>query len=108
MPGLLNAESTLTDRYQTTVPSAVRSALSLKKHDKIRYTVQSDGCVVLERAGDDSNDPALVAFLDFLAQDIANHPARLHAFDASLKDRLQSLVSGVDLDLDAPLSPDDE
>ncbi len=33
---------------------------------------------------------------------------RVVAFDASLKDRLQSLVAGVDVDLDAPLSPDDE
>ncbi len=33
---------------------------------------------------------------------------RVVAFDASLRDRLQSLVAGVDIDLDAPLSPDDE
>ncbi len=33
---------------------------------------------------------------------------RVVAFDASLKARLQSLVAGVDLNLDAPLSPDDE
>ncbi len=33
---------------------------------------------------------------------------RVVAFDASLKDSLQSLVAGVDIDLDAPLSPDDE
>ncbi len=33
---------------------------------------------------------------------------RVVAFDASMRDRLQSLVAGVDIDLDAPLSPDDE
>ncbi len=33
---------------------------------------------------------------------------KLVAIDASMKDRLHSLVAGVDVDLDAPLSPDDE
>ena len=39
---------------------------------------------------------------------IESEANRLLAFDASLRDRLQSLVAGVDVDLDAPLSPDDE
>jgi len=36
----LKLESTLTDRYQTTVPNAVRHALKLGKCDKIRYLIQ--------------------------------------------------------------------
>ena len=32
----LEVESTLTDRYQTTVPQTVRRALRLGKRDKIR------------------------------------------------------------------------
>ena len=35
MPATLEAESTLTDRYRTTVPDAVRRALQLRKRDKI-------------------------------------------------------------------------
>ena len=35
MPATLEAESTLTDRYQTTVPETVRRALRLGKRDKI-------------------------------------------------------------------------
>ncbi|WP_206165702.1 type II toxin-antitoxin system PrlF family antitoxin, partial [Citrobacter braakii] len=37
MPATLEAESTLTDRYQTTVPETVRRALRLGKRDKIHY-----------------------------------------------------------------------
>ena len=35
----LEAESTLTDRYQTTMPETVRRALKLGKRDKIHYTM---------------------------------------------------------------------
>ncbi|MFK0571220.1 type II toxin-antitoxin system PrlF family antitoxin [Endozoicomonas sp.] len=56
---LLVAESTLTDRYQTTVPDTVRKALGLGKREKIRYTIQLDGSVLLSRADSDDSDPAL-------------------------------------------------
>jgi len=46
----LEIESTLTDRYQTTVPDAVRRTLKLRKRDKIRYVVRPDGAVLLTRA----------------------------------------------------------
>ena len=32
----LEVESTLTDKYQTTIPDPIRKALNLKKRDKIR------------------------------------------------------------------------
>ncbi|WP_051077043.1 type II toxin-antitoxin system PrlF family antitoxin [Scytonema hofmannii] len=40
---IICVESSLTDRYQTTVPDAVRKILGLSKRDKICYTIQSDG-----------------------------------------------------------------
>ncbi|WP_111656890.1 type II toxin-antitoxin system PrlF family antitoxin [Isoalcanivorax indicus] len=109
MSATLEVESTLTDRYQTTVPETVRRALKLGKRDKIHYTIRPGGEVVLTRAeapGDE--DPVLGQFLGFLAADIARHPERLQAVDAGLAQRLQSLVSGVEVDLDAALSEDDE
>jgi len=109
MPAALQVESTLTDRYQTTVPETVRRALRLGKRDKIYYTIRSVGEVVLPRVaagGDD--DPALVPFLGFLARDISEHPERLQAVDADFAQRIQALVGGVEVDLDAPLSADDE
>ena len=109
VPTPLEAESTLTERYQTTVPETVRRALKLSKRDKIHYTIRPDGEVVLSRAVPrEDDDPALEQFLRFLAQDIAGHPERLQSIDVGLVQRIQSLVAGVEVDLDAMLSADDE
>jgi antitoxin PrlF len=109
MTSVLEAESRLTDRYQTTVPAAVRKALSLGKRDKLRFVVQPDGQVVLTRAvDDDGDDPALGRFLDFMAADITRHPERLQALDADLSRRMERLVGDIDLDLNVPLVDDDE
>src|SRR4051812_7763601 len=101
MPNNLEVESTLTDRYQTTIPETVRRALRLDKRDKIRYTIHPTGEVVLTRAEDsEAADPVLGRFLGFLAQDIANHPERLQGIDAGLAQRIQTLVGNVEIDLD--------
>ena len=105
---LLITESTLTDRYQTTVPGAVRKALHLGKREKIRYTIQSDGNVLLSRADINDEDPVLGSFLSFLASDIQKHPERLRAATPELVSRIQGLVDSVDFDLDAPLDEEDE
>lgn len=105
---LLIIESTLTDRYQTTVPDAVRKALHLNKREKIRYTIQPDGNVVLSRADKEESDPALGSFLTFLANDIQDNPQRLQAATPELASRIQSLVGDIDVDLDASLDDEDE
>lgn len=105
----LVAESTLTDRYQTTVPDPIRRVLNLGKRDKLRYSVQPDGAVILERAApENAEDPVLGEFLAFLSRDIEARPDRLRAFDGILRERIQALVGHVEVDLDKPLSPDDE
>lgn len=109
MASTLEVESTLTDRYQTTVPETVRRALKLGKRDKIHYSILSDSAVLMTRAARAKDeDPVLIPFLDFLARDIARHPERLQAVDTGLVQRLQALVGGVEVNLDAPLSADDE
>nr|WP_306264073.1 type II toxin-antitoxin system PrlF family antitoxin [Pararhizobium sp. IMCC3301] len=100
--------SKLTDRYQTTVPRGVRKLLNLRKGDQLCYRHDADGRVYLEAAGPAEGDPALGAFLNLLEADITAHPERLTAFDGGLRNRLQALVGGSDVDLDAALSPDDE
>ena len=107
MPATLEAESTLTDRYQTTVPETVRRTLRLRKRDKILYVIRPSGEVVLTRASD-ADDPVLGQFLGFLAHDIATHPERLQSVGSPFVQRVQSLVGEVEVDLDAPLSADDE
>ncbi len=107
-PTLLQSESTLTDRYQTTIPDAVRTVLGLGKRNKIRYTIQSNGQVILSKANQTEDDPVLEPFLTFLARDINNNPQRLQAISSDLVDRVQSLTANVEINLDAPLSDGDE
>jgi antitoxin PrlF len=106
MTFVLEAQSRLTDRYQTTVPASVRKALSLKKRDTLRFVVQADGQVVLTRVveRDSDDDPVLGRFLDFLAADMAKHPERLQALDAKLAERMDDLLGDMDVDLDATLA----
>lgn len=110
MSTVLKAESTLTDRYQTTVPETVRRALRLEKKDKIRYTITANGEVLLSRVEkvEVPDDPVLGRFLHFLAHDIASSPERLQAVDAGLVKRLRMLTKDVELNLDSPLAEDDE
>lgn len=104
---IIESESTLTDRYQTTVPEAVRRALHLGKRDRIRYAIEADGRVVLTRVESPVEDAALVAFLDFLTDDLVAHPERVSAIDQALLARLGELTEGVHVDLGAALPPDE-
>ncbi|PIV35338.1 MAG: regulator [Lysobacterales bacterium CG02_land_8_20_14_3_00_62_12] len=109
MAATLEVESTLTDRYQTTVPATVRRILRLGKRDKIHYTIHPGGEIVLTRVdAPEVDDPVLGQFLGFLARDIASHPERLQAIDSDFVQHLQSLTGGIEVDLDTPLSADDE
>jgi antitoxin PrlF len=102
------SESTLTDRYQTTIPAPIRNALGLQKGDKLFYSIQTEGQVVISRAEPTENDPILEKFLNFLAQDIEQNPHHIQAIGTDLVSRVQSLVADVEVDLDAPLSDEDE
>lgn len=105
----VEAESSLTDRYQTTVPETIRRVLKLGKRDKIHYLVRPSGEVVMERARvDDEEDPAFRPFLNFLAHDIQAHPEKLRSLSPEFVQRVQALTKDVEIDLDAALSPDDE
>ena len=107
MSATLELQSTLTDRYQTTIPEAVRRALKLDKRDKIRYAILPDGEVQLTRVTD-GDDPLLGEFLAFLSKDIADHPEQIRMLDAGLKATMDKLTGGLVPDLDQALSPDDE
>lgn len=84
MTTALEVESTLSDRYQTTVPKAVRRALCLSKRDNIHYIIRPGGEVIMSRAEASEDDPLLGQFLGFLARDIARHPERQQAVDSRL------------------------
>ena len=102
----LMEESTLTSRYQTTVPAAVRRQLNLNKGDRITYQAEGSGRVYIEAASEP--DPALAAFLDYLETDIARHPERIEPIGRPMVERMQELVGEIEIDLDARLPAEDE
>ena len=109
MNHVLEIESTLTDRYQTTVPETVRRMLHLEKRDKLRYKIMADGTVLLSRAAStEESDPALVGFLHFLANDIKARPHAVRALGKSQHARARALIGDVKVDLEAKLDPADE
>ncbi|MEM9924751.1 MAG: type II toxin-antitoxin system PrlF family antitoxin [Cyanobacteria bacterium P01_D01_bin.50] len=102
----LQAVSTLTSRYQTTIPEKVRTTLGLAKGDRIKYTI-ANGRVILSPAKEEE-DPVIGEFLNFLAQDMSQNPQHIEAIGSDLLNRTKSLVDDVEFDIDAPLSEEDE
>lgn len=102
---IMEAESTLTDRYQTTIPEPIRDALHLEKRDKISYVVDDTGRVTMTRAQPD--DPDITQFLNLVVEDIKNNE-HVYAISPALQKRAQKLIADVDIDLDAPLADKDE
>jgi len=104
MSSNLEVESTLTDKYQTTIPDAIRQALKLKKRDKIRFALKSDGTVTLNRASPaEEDDPLITEFLQFLAEEMASHPERIRALSPALVKRARALTKGIKVKLGSPL-----
>lgn len=102
-------DSTLTDRYQTTIPASVRRALKLKRRDRIHYVIRTNGEVVLTRAGNaSSQDPVMASFLAFLERDLQEHPENIRPVTASTFVEAERLTAGIEVDLDEELPEDDD
>jgi antitoxin PrlF len=77
------AESTLSDRGQTAIPSSIRNHLGLAGGGKIAYEIDEEGRVVIsakpntDDAASFESDPALRSFLAWLENDIQQHPEQL-------------------------------
>jgi antitoxin PrlF len=80
----------------------------LSKKDKIKFVIQPNGSVMLSRVEPIESDPVIDSFLAFVANDMQEHPEKLQALTASMRDRVEVLTAGIELDLDAPLSDEDE
>ena len=106
MPTSTLFESTLTDRYQTTIPKVVRETLGLGKGDRLKYSIDSGKVSIVRADAREENDPILEEFLDFLARDMKEHPKRIRAIDSHFAQRISSLVQDVRGDLDQPLEDD--
>ena len=99
----LMIKSSVTERFQTTIPKGVREALGLSRGDTLTYEVRGSEIVMRRSAIEDSVDPALLGFLELLERDIATHPDRLQPVPDDLVERARALVRDVEIDLDAPL-----
>jgi len=99
MPALLEEVSTITAKGQTTVPKAIRQALGVDYGGRIAFRVDENG-VTVHRADAEETDPAIDAFLNFLARDIERRPEALSALSPALAVRLAELTQGVAVDLD--------
>ncbi|MNC03808.1 putative regulator PrlF [compost metagenome] len=71
-------------------------------------SIRPDGDAGLAHAEVSENDPVLQLFLHVLERDIAANPERLQAVDARLLTGINLLVDGIEIDINAPLSADDE
>jgi antitoxin PrlF len=54
------------------------------------------------------NDRELCEFLTLLEDDILSNPGKLIALDSTLQVSLDSLIGAIDVDINSPLSADDE
>jgi antitoxin PrlF len=97
--------STLTDKYQTTVPKPIRRVLGLNKRDQLAYRVSSHGEVVLVRRAkeDEHVDPVVSGLLDLIESDMATHRENLHPATTVLRARALALTAGIEYDINAPL-----
>lgn len=111
MAMVLEAEANLTTQNQITIPAAVRKALKLQGgQSRVKFRIlPEDGRVVVLRVEDprEQEDPALKPFLALLQKDMRLHPHRIAPFPSPLLERASSLVEGVDVDLDGPLTGED-
>lgn len=105
----LRTESRLTGHSQTTIPAAIRDALHLKPGEIIEDSLLPGGKVVMSRQQEEEHDdPMVEQFLSFLEKDMIKNPHRIQPASVALWAKVNELTAGVDVDLDAPLTGDDE
>lgn len=110
MSELLQAESTLTERYQTTIPYVVRKTLGLEKGNKISYQIQEDGSVIISRWQNNQkeSDALLGKFIQFLEEDINQNSQQIKAMTSTTVNHLKSLVNDIAVDLERSLQEEEE
>jgi antitoxin PrlF len=109
-PAIFEIEATITERGQTTVPAAVRKMLHVRKRGRVVFRGMPDGTVVIASKDEDEphTDPVISEFLGFLERDMAERKAAaIRPVPKGFLDDLREL-SDVEIDLDGPLTGDDE
>lgn len=102
---ILEEVSTITAKGQTTVPKAVRKVLGVGVGDQIAFRVEGQHVTVVP-VGTPHEDPVVGKFLSFLAKDIEKRPEALRPLSRDFAARMESLVKGTKVDLDASIDGD--
>jgi antitoxin PrlF len=95
---LVEKKAKITAQGQITVPAPIREHLGVVPGDSVTFSVDADGDVTVRPA--EEGDPALRAFLEFLAEDIRQNPAEVRPISASLERRLRKLTRATVIDKD--------
>ena len=97
MPMVLERVTTISQKGQATIPKPIRDVLGVGDGDQIAFHVE-DNVVTVRRAEEEREDPAIDAFLSFLAKDIGGRPKAIKALSPALAHRIAELIEGVDVD----------
>ena len=92
--------STVTSKGQTTIPKAVREALSLQAGSAVSFEIGPNGVSMYN--AQHNEDPIITAFLDFLERDMAKNPKGISPLSEALLTRSLELVG------DGPVNLDEE
>ena len=109
-PAVFEIEATITERGQTTVPAQIRKMLAIKKTGRIVFRGMPDGRVEIapKEGSEVHTDPVISEFLSFLERDMKKRGQEaIRPVPRSFLDDYHEL-SRLDIDLDAPLTGDDE
>lgn len=95
---VLEKEAKVTAQGQITVPAQIREVLGVEPGGHVTFAVEADGTVIVR--GGDEPDPSIGAFLEFLAEDIRQHPQNVRPLAASLEASLRELTAETVIDRD--------
>ena len=98
MAAILEKASTVYRKGQTTLPVEVRHALGVHPGDSVTFRVEGDGTVLVRRTEEQDDDPAIGAFLEFLARDIGQRPEAIQPLTASLEASLREITAKTVID----------
>jgi antitoxin PrlF len=93
---ILETNSRLTSKGQTTIPVSVRRALKVDQGDLLRFRIISDGVVEIVRDEGVESDPVVSAYLDLLERDMIANPGKLSVLQRDPS--LQKLLAGVEVE----------
>lgn len=102
----LLGQSTLTDRYQTTIPTSVRKELGLGKRDLIEFVQAEDGSILLRRAVPEEPvefPEELIAWIQLLDKDQQQNPGQFQVLDEEFFATAKAIVGDLEVDLNQDL-----